>query len=458
MRADVTLKKQSKQKIQPKNFLKFIIPSILGIMLFMTPILSQGEWTIPIAMMTNSLMDLLGDYLPILVTMTVVVSSLASLTFKLSKGRFLNHSKFLRDLLDVSYMWLAIRVLGGIFALITILEIGPEAIWSDYTGGLLLYELMPILFTVFIFAGLFIPLLLDFGLLEFVGSILKKVMRPIFTLPGRASIDCIASWLGDGTIGVVLTSKQYEDGYYSQREAAVIGTTFSVVSITFCWVIISQVNLSHMFLPFYLTVLVSGIIAAIVLPRIPPLSKKKDEFYVEGENNSTETIPEGYNGFTWGFAQATEKASKTEEASFYIKKGINNVLDMWLGVLPIVMALGTITLIVAEFTSVFSVLGMPFIPLLRLLNIPEAVEASETLVIGFADMFLPAIIGSRIESELTRFVIACVSVTQLIYMSEVGGVIIGSKIPVSFKELFIIFIQRTLITLPIIALIAHMLF
>ena len=44
---------------------------------------------------------------------------------------------------------------------------------------------------------------------------------------------------------------------------------------------------------------------------------------------------------------------------------------------------------------------------------------------------------------MTRFIIACVSVTQLIYMSEVGGLLLGSKIPVSLKDLIIIFIQRT---------------
>ena len=73
-------------------------------------------------------------------------------------------------------------------------------------------------------------------------------------------------------------------------------------------------------------------------------------------------------------------------------------------------------------------------------------------------MFLPTVIGSTINSELTRFVIACVSVTQLIYMSEVGGLLIGSEIPVSMKDLIIIFLERTLITLPVISLIAHFLF
>src|SRR5690625_1234054 len=131
---------------------------------------------------------------------------------------------------------------------------------------------------------------------------------------------------------------------------------------------------------------------------------------------------------------------------------------MWMGVAPIVMAFGLIALMIAEYTPLFQWLGMPFIPLLELMQVPFASEASETILIGFADMFLPAIIGSAIEAEITRFFIAVLSVTQLIYMSEVVGLLLGSKILVSFKDLFIIFLLRTLITLPIIVAIAHLLF
>ncbi|HSO58757.1 MAG TPA: YjiH family protein, partial [Paenisporosarcina sp.] len=55
-------------------------------------------------------------------------------------------------------------------------------------------------------------------------------------------------------------------------------------------------------------------------------------------------------------------------------------------------------------------------------------------------------------------VIAATSVTQLIYMSEVGGLLLGSKIPVNFFDLLIIFVLRTVIALPIIAGVAHLLF
>ncbi len=176
------------------------------------------------------------------------------------------------------------------------------------------------------------------------------------------------------------------------------------------------------------------------------------------KREDSEIIPENYTPFTWGLTKAVEKASNSYDLADFIKQGFKNILDMWLGVAPVVMAMGTLALILAEYTPIFKWMGLPFIPLLKLLHIPEAKEASQTLIVGFADMFLPSVIGAIIKSELTRFVIACTSVTQLIYMSEVGGLLLGSKIPVSLKDLAIIFIQRTLITLPIITLIAHIIF
>ncbi|HSP22100.1 MAG TPA: YjiH family protein, partial [Planococcus sp. (in: firmicutes)] len=113
-------------------------------------------------------------------------------------------------------------------------------------------------------------------------------------------------------------------------------------------------------------------------------------------------------------------------------------------------------LVVAEYTPLFKIVSYPLIPVLTLLGLPEAADAAPTLLVGFADMFLPAVLGSGIESELTRFVLAGVSLTQIIYMSEIGILILRSNIPVKFWELVVIFILRTIITLPIIVLFAHL--
>ena len=105
-----------------------------------------------------------------------------------------------------------------------------------------------------------------------------------------------------------------------------------------------------------------------------------------------------------------------------------------------------------------SYLAYPIVPILKLLKIPEAAKASPAFIVGFADQFLPVILIDGIESELTRFVIAVMAVVQLIYMSEIGVLILKSEISLNLLDLFTIFILRTLICLPLVALMAHLLF
>jgi nucleoside recognition membrane protein YjiH len=441
-----------------QDYLRFLIPSLIGVLLFIVPISSGDGITIPVALLAKSLNTLFESSIPAFATGVIILSVIGSLIAAIFKPRFILESPFLNKLLNVSKFWLFARVFGMVFTIIAFSKVGPSWISSENTGGLLLYSLLPILLTTFLLAGFLLPLLLNFGLLEFFGALTMKVMRPIFKLPGRSSLDCLASWVGDGTIGVLLTTKQYEEGYYTKREAAVIATTFSVVSITFSIVVIQYLKLEHYFIHYYLTIIFAGLVAAVVMPRIPPLSRKPDTSY-EGVKFTVETeIPANMSNAKWGLEQALTKAKKNTSVKEVLKEGVQNVIDMWAGVLPIVMAIGVTALVIAEFTPVFSILGKPFEPILALLQIPEAEAAAQTMVIGFADMFLPAIIGSGIESELTRFVIACVSVTQLIYLSEMGGLLLGSKLPVSFKDLVLIFLIRTAITLPIVAAVAHIIF
>ncbi len=439
-----------------KRFYKFLIPSVIGAFLFVTPINKDGNLTIPIAVAANKLLDFMGNNSLTVIWALISISGILTILHKIFKLPFLKKNPKLDSLFNVKGFWLAVRMIGFVFANMIFFNIGPDCIIGGATGGMVINDLMPILVCVFLLAGVLLALLLNYGLLDFCGALLIKIMRPLFNLPGRSALDCIASWLGDGSIGVLLTSKQYEEGFYSKREATVIATTFSAVSITFSLVVISEVGLEKMFLPFYLVVSAAGIVAAIIVPKLPPLSKVPDIYNTDKKH--CEDIPQGTSSFRYGLDLALKKAENSPSVKGFLKEGFENVFEMWFGTLPVILAMGTLALIIAEYTPVFKLLGIPFIPLYKLLAIPEAAAASQTVVIGFADMFLPSVIAAGFESEMTKFVVAATSVTQLIYMSEIGSIIMGSKIPVSLKNLFIIFLERTIVTLPVIALFAHLLF
>ena len=449
-----------------KLMVKFIVPSIIGILLFMIPVKYDGSWTICVKILADFIGGAIGGVLPLLCVIIVTVSAILS-TIALAKPKFITEHPILNDTFSTSVIWVVVRDLGAIFIWLTYLGVdaGDEdtgfihMITEGGAGCFVLGDLLTVLVIIFAIAGLLLPLLLDFGLLEFVGALLTKVMRPLFKIPGRAAVDCFTSWIGDGTLGVMLTCNQYEGGYYSAREASVIATTFSAVSITFSIVVLAQVDLMEYFGLYYLMICLIGVACAIICPRIPPLSLKKDTYVVEGKA-MPEDIPSEYkNSREYGLALAMDRVSGHQGVGQFLENGLKNAVGMWFGVLPTVMAIGTLALLLANNTPIFEILGKPFLPLLELLQVPEAAEASKTMIVGFTDMFTPSIIAAEsITSAMTRFIIAVVSVTQLIYLSEVGGLILGSKLPVKLWELFLIFLERTIISLLIVCPLAHLIF
>lgn len=443
-------------KYSLKEKLTFLIPSIIGIVLFLLPLSYSGEINIGIGYLADLFKQNFGDYLPTLMTIVVTVSAIFSIITVTLKPKFIINSSVLNELLNVNMLTLVFRTLGAIFIVLTLLKIGPEFISSMATGGTLLFDLMPTLATWFLLSGFFLPLLLNFGIMDFFGTLIKGVMRPLFKVPGRSAIDAIASWIGSGPVGIVLTNKQLNEGYYSKREAATIAVCFSLVSLPFATVVANFLNINHVFVPFYLTISIASFIAAIILPRIYPINKISKEYMTEAIIN--EEVPSEVSLFSHAFSCGVKKANSGNTLNGLIINGINIVIDVYISLMPLVMCWGTLSLIVAQYTPIFTILSYPVVFLLNILQVPGATEAAPAVLVGFADMFLPSILVSGVEHEITRFIIGALSFTQLIYMTETGAIILKSDIDLNLKDLFVVFIERTLITLPIITLIAHLIY
>ena len=248
------------------------------------------------AFLANWLKDLLGPAMSILIMTIITLSTILTILFSTILKDKVKPGGLIANAFQVGPVWMILRVLAVVFAWMTYFKIGSKVIYSEDTGGLVFNDLLPPLVAVFLFAALFLPLLMEYGLLEFLGPLFRPIMRPLFTLPGRSAVDNLASFIGDGTVGVLITSRQYEKGIYSKRESIVISTTFSVVSITFAIVIAQTIGLQQKFFVFYLTVIVSCLVAAMIMPRIWPLNQIPDDFTKEvSESTRLEKLPEGKN-------------------------------------------------------------------------------------------------------------------------------------------------------------------
>lgn len=457
----------------------FIIPSVIGILFFMVPVNFNNSWTIIVKIFADYIKEWIGEYgLSTLSLLIITISSLMSI-IALAKPGFIMKNKILKNAFVCSPIWLIIRLTGCVAIWITWLAVykfikidvvanskfitmvvsGVKNGVLDGTRGMLALNLIRGLVIIFLFASFLLPLLLDFGLLEYIGALLTKSMRPIFKVPGRAAVDCITSWIGDGTLGVMLTNNQYEGGYYNAKEASIIATTFSAVSITFSLVVLTQVGLEQYFGVYYFLICFVGIVCAIICPRLYPLKKKPETYLVEGKAMSDE-LPDGFkSSHSYGYHLALKRVAKHKGIGEFMYNGFKNCMEIWFGVLPTVMAIGTIALILADYTPIFAWLGIPFKPLFELLRVPFAKEASEMMIVGFADMFTPAVLISGTKApEITKFIVAVISITQVLFLDEVGGLILSSKIPLNILELFIILLERTIISIIIVVPVAHLIF
>ena len=439
--------------------LRFLMPSLLGIGCFLTPIRYEGSYTILIGVLTDMANEQLGDLrIPLLIAI-LTVSAVVTPLVSWGRVNLVGRDSSWRHLVDVDTPWVLLRIMGAISAWLIYLEIGPEWIWHSSTGHIALYELAGGIMTLFIFAAFLLPFLTDYGFMEFIGETCRGAFRRIFNLPGRSAIDAMASWLTAAVVGIIITSQQYQRGFYSAREAAVIATNFSITSLPFCLFTIEFIGLGHMFFQVYLTVFFLGIVAAIIMPRLPPLSGIPDDYFpgVEGER-AEDPQDDERPLLTRALDRARQRAAHGPGPRRFMQDATANVLDIWFGLLPAVVLVATCGMALVEYTQVMQWLSLPFVWLLELLRIPDAQAAAPTMLVGFFDMFLPAAVGASIESELTRFVICCVGLTQLIYMSEVGLMMLKAPLPLNFINLVQIFFLRTLLLLPITAAVAHLMF
>ncbi|MCL1997234.1 MAG: hypothetical protein FWG65_00525 [Turicibacter sp.] len=447
---------------------KFVIMSVVGAFLFLVPIPDgEGAANIPLGYVIGWLGEAINSVeingfglLVLITTLLITASFLASIVAYLLKPSFIMENERLKHLLLCHPVYLVSKGLGALFCWMVFLDFGPEEIMGWGGATLMLVELVASdsgLVAIFIILGFLIPILTDFGIMEFVGIFIRKVLRTLFTVPGRGAIDLITSWFSSSAVGVMVTRNQHERGFYTHREAANLCVNFCIVSLPFAFVVASTVGLSPHFGMFYLTMSITAIILAIVMPRIWPLRGIKDEYLAEVGKQIDEEVPPNTSMLSQAVRVAGLRANKSN-AGTVVKSGFNNYLDIFLDLIPVIMAWGTLAMIIEAQTPIFDWLSWPFGQILQLFQVPGALEYAPATVVGFIDMFIPALmLGTEAPIE-TRFILGVLSVVQIIYMAETGVLILKSKIPLNFGHLVILFLMRTIIALPIIILLTRLLF
>lgn len=441
-----------------KPFLRFLIPSLIGLLLFLVPFPSEDGFTILFGLYSDWVNAQFGFILLELMVAISVVAVLAGSYHLAFKPDWADRHPVLHAVSATSPGWLFLRVIGAAIALMVYFEVGPEVLRLEDTGQILVGDLAIAFSIVMLPACFLMPLLTEYGAMDFFGTIVAPAFKKLFRLPGRAAVDATASFISASNIGILVTGQQYRRGFYDGREAVVVATNFSVVSLPFALVISQVSKIGDMFFIWYMTAILACIICAIITPRIPPISRIPATFI--GGTANAERLRQSEDGplLRRSLDNAVSSAAHTPPVKELARLGNIMMFEQLFGIIGPLIALGTITAAVAFHSPIGDWISLPIAWLLSLFQIQDAARVAPGFIFGFMDQYIPAIIASDLASAPMRFVLAGLSLCQLIFMTETGLVMIRVGLPVTVFQLFQIFVIRTIIVTPVLTVAALILF
>lgn len=448
------------------GLIKSFIFTAIAIFIFFVPITINGETDITFGVIYNGMMNITGNAGLWFITSVIMATGVLSFYGKfVAKKDTAIYEYFEGDSKAHPFLYIAGSVFTFLYSLsaTTTFE-GPELIVGAATGGTIIPYIVVAVFWIIVVGSLSMPFLLNYGVIDFIGSLMEPLMRPVWKVPGRAAVNAIASFVSSSSVGVLITSKLYKRGVYTEKEAVLVATGFSAVSIGFAYMVIKTAGLQDHFIKVYFSSLVITLIVSAIIARIPPFSRKNN-VYLDGRVQTQQDIDQMKSTdkqlLRTALDRAVKKAYTAPSLLSELKSSLMDGLEVMPKVITLLASIGTASLIIAENTPVFNWLGSLFVPLLNILNVPNAVEIAPSFPVGIAEMFLPVLlIADKIDilDIGARYVVTAVSIVQIIFFAETVVVMMASKLPMKLWELVVVFVERTFFAIIVASMFMRVLF
>ena len=241
------------------------------------------------------------------------------------------------------------------------------------------------------------------------------------------------------------------EGKYSAKEAAIIATGFSTVSATFMIIVAKTLGLMEMWNFYFFSTLVITFMVTAITVRLYPLSKKSDLNY---NNEKIIEIKQEGNIFKNALKEGLSGAAKAEPVLKNIGTNFVDGFKMTMAILPSILSIGLLGLLLAKYTPLFDIAAYIFYPFTYILQLPDPLVTAKAITLGIAEMFLPAL-ASKEAVEIVRYVVGVVSISSILFFSASIPCIMSTSIPLSMKEIIIVWFQRTVLSLIIASGVAH---
>ncbi|MDY3868411.1 MAG: YjiH family protein, partial [Pyramidobacter sp.] len=232
-------------------------------------------------------------------------------------------------------------------------------LWRGDIGPFLFNKLAIPVGLVIPIGSIFLAFLASYGLMEFIGVLVNCFMRPVFRTPGRSAIDAVASFVGSYSIALIITNGVYRANRYTAREAAIIATGFSTVSMTFLLVVAKTLGLMDYWTTYFFVAMLVTFIVTAITARLWPLCAIPETYF--GGEKAPEPPAEG-SLFARAWNTGIHTAAQQQPVGRLCFDNLKAGLNMAFAVIPSITSVGLLGLWLAEFTPLFDWFGYLFYP------------------------------------------------------------------------------------------------
>ncbi|MBF7097454.1 YjiH family protein [Alkalibacter mobilis] len=351
-----------------------------------------------------------------------------------------------------------VTTIGSIMAALIYFQIGP-AFFLDPEIGPNASILNGIASLTVLVAGIFLTFLVDFGLIEAVGVVLRPLMRPLFKTPGRASVIALSAFLGNFSMGHISTNILYKDGKFNKKEAAIIALGFCTPSVGIMLLFTNLLGMMEYWNLIFVTSILVTLLITFIMIRLYPLNKKTLDYY-EGATPSYE--PEvKVKVFKTALS---EGVSVAEKAGPVLKRLVTTFL-MTLRVVTNMMMSGIFVLVVGllllKYTPIFTYVGYVFWPFFKIVGFASTDIAiiMQSASMSFLDIYLSVLIGVGQDLSIgAKFFLCLYPMTVSVFVSGFWPVVLSTDLPVKPLDLVITWFLRMILTILIVGLLATLIF
>lgn len=421
---DSYTKDKSRNSDQSLDTIKVYMFSLIGIIIFFIPIEVNNQ--------INTILYHISYFIENKISNIINTSIIFFITLSILKN-VINVEKS-----DINKVLIFTKTFSLI--ILIFLFIGQEEMFFiDDSFILILKDLIVNLSIVFPIASLFMPFLLDYGLVEITEAFTNKFMKSFFKVSGKVFLNFLVYLLVNNVCGAFVTYILYKDGKLREKECAITILNFSVLSISLttdlCYTI--DINLKK----FLIMEVLFLIICNIIITRIYPLNKKKQSYYFKSGHKNINCNKNRLNTAIKRYYENKKDKKLISLSLSYLNDSIAILMEL----IPIIVLIFFVGNIIYNIEIIMDAINFMIYEIVEKFNIPDSRSISNIISLNFFNSILATENINKQIYNTSKIMIGLLISTQCINISFLIPFINKFTLNISMSEIILVAIERLLI-------------